>query len=286
MHSAGPDEACCFQVLSERLAAINQHWKQRWRMENPGLLFRGIARAHHALDPSLLRPPYPRDDADLAGVENSLWAEFQLRSMPLLGRSVRTAWEATFIMQQHGLPTRLLDWSRSLAVAAHFAVRDLEVEEDGAVWIMAARHLMELRGGLGVWRTMVGDPSIEGLAVREDAAGLAEFNAQTPVPLSPHQVDPRMIAQQGMYTLHSFARGALEQLAKQDRATHGPACFLQKITIPADCKVAFRLELPVIAGVKEDTLFPDLGGFARGFAQEWWEISQGQRGAQGRTSAP
>ena len=154
----------------------------------------------------------------------------------------------------------------------------MDAEEDGAVWVMAARHLMELRGIPGAWRTIVGDPRIDGLAPREGVDGLDDFNAEPPVPIYPHQLDPRMIAQQGMYTLHSFSRGALEELAEEDRREHGPACFLHKITVPANCKVAFRSELPVVAGVREDTIFPDIGGFARGFVDEWRARSRGQIG--------
>jgi len=75
--------------------------------------------------------------------QNQLWGEFRLRSMPLLGHHVRTAWEAILIMQQHGFPTRFLHWSISLAVAARCAGRDIDSDEDGAVWVMAARRLFE-----------------------------------------------------------------------------------------------------------------------------------------------
>lgn len=145
--------ACCFNVLSDQVADINRFWKRRWNMRMPGFFFRGVSRSTHDLNPSLLREPHPSDNEELALLENNLWVEFRLRSKPLLGYQVRDAWEAMFIMQQHGLPTRLLDWSRSLAAAAYFAARDLDVDDDGAVWVMASRYLMETRGIFGPWRT-------------------------------------------------------------------------------------------------------------------------------------
>ena len=267
-------QSCCFTHLADWTATINAAWKRRWGpTTNPGFCFRGADNSSFDLNPSLLRQPYPTDLAALAICENNLWTEFRLRSRPLLGRQVRDAWEALLIMQQHGFPTRLLDWTRSLAVAAHFAVRDLDSSADGAIWMMAGIHLMELRGSRGAWRTAIGDPALDPMALRENADDLDAFCRQLPVPLSPDHLVPRIAAQRSVYTLHSFARDALERLAESDLKQHGDACFLHKITIPVSCKGAFRHELPVVAGVSEETLFPDLDGFARDFAAEWKTIS-------------
>ncbi len=260
--------ACCLNGLSDCVVRINDGWKQRWGMDCPGFCFRGVDNHQFDLNPSLLRPPYPTELKELALLENNLWVEFRLRSKPLLGHHVRSAWEALFVMQQYGLPTRLLDWSGSLAVAAYFAVRDTDIAQDGAVWIMASRYLMEIRGVEGAWQTVVGDPRLEPMALREGNDGLEEFNAQSPMPVRPDQLDPRMIAQREIYTLHTFRRHAMESLAETDRLSQGVKCFLHKIIIPAKAKPGIRSELSVVAGISEETLFPDIEGFARDFVAE------------------
>ena len=261
--------ACCFNSLSDITAEINKFWKLRWSMECPGFCFRGGDKATYDLNPSILRDPFPKLPDRLAKVENELWVEFRLRSKPLLGHHVTGGWEALLTMQQYGFPTRLLDWSKSLAVAAYFAVRNIDIEEDGVVWVMASRRLMEARGVKDTWLTVVGDPSIESLSLRESGENLEEFMSQIPVPLSPDHLVSRIIAQRGMYTLHSFAKNSLEELAIEDRRSHGDACFLHKIRIPSGAKEGFRSELSLVAGISEETIFPDLEGFARDYVNQY-----------------
>jgi hypothetical protein len=165
--------------------------------------------------------------------------------------------------------------------AAYFAVRDIDCTEDGAVWLMASSRLMELRGCPGTWRTAVGDPSIKSLGIRENADEIDAFNAQVPAPLAPDQFSPRMICQQGIYTLHTFARHALENLAIADRGEFGDSVFLHKIIIPSCAKEGLRSELTLFAGVSEDVLFPDLDGFARSFVAEHKRMRKRQDGQRG-----
>jgi hypothetical protein len=59
----------------------------------------------------------------------------------------------------------------------------------------------------------------------------------------------------------------------EDRDEHGDACFLHKIIIPKEAKESLRSELMVVAGISEETLFPDIEGFARDFV---WEFKRKQ----------
>jgi hypothetical protein len=97
--------------------------------------FRGVDDAAFALDPGLLREPYI--DGDLEQTENGIGHDFRIRGRPYLPSDLRNSREELFLMQHYGFPTRLLDWTESLAAGAYFAARDVKSYCDGAVWVLA-----------------------------------------------------------------------------------------------------------------------------------------------------
>lgn len=94
--------------------------------------FRGHLRANWRLLPSLARV-----EGDLKK-ESSLMSAFKQRaSLLLLSNLPRTEWEWLMIMQHHGVPTRLLDWTESPLMGLYFAVENPDEDEyDGALWVL------------------------------------------------------------------------------------------------------------------------------------------------------
>ncbi|HVL96177.1 MAG TPA: FRG domain-containing protein [Solirubrobacteraceae bacterium] len=98
------------------------------------LVFRGLARSSYSNRSSLLRLGH-----DDVSVERHLIRNF--RKYAHRERPGPTLWDWLSLAQHHGLPTRLLDWTFSPFVAAHFATAS-SVDVEGVVWAVdcAAAH--------------------------------------------------------------------------------------------------------------------------------------------------
>lgn len=91
------------------------------RPEGAFLWYRGLSRKRHALVPKIMRAGRPIEE--VFDRERRLLTRFRQRSLPYWPAGYpQDDWEHLFAMQHYGIPTRLLDWSENLFVAAHFAL--------------------------------------------------------------------------------------------------------------------------------------------------------------------
>lgn len=143
-----PDRVSDWDDLAKVIAHFSEFNGHDW-------LFRGVREEAYALIPNVGRPrikksitpktiPYSQTD-ELAALR-----AFKQQARAHLSTS-HTPIEWMAIAQHFGVPTRLLDWSDSVLVAAWFAVQDSDEEKsDAAIWVT--------RGERQLSPDFVGDP--------------------------------------------------------------------------------------------------------------------------------
>ncbi|HEX6058049.1 MAG TPA: FRG domain-containing protein [Gemmatimonadaceae bacterium] len=228
-------------------------------------VYRGAADASRPLLTSLDRlggidPPHTK-----AKLEAHILRNFVRYSRPYMDASITDEWEVLVAAQHHGLPTRLLDWTYSPLVAAHFATVGAGRGTDRAVWrldwqrvhetfgfpplsllpqdVARALDRTESRGEQGVspWRLFESDPE------RTPFACLIE----------PPSLDERIVAQSAVFTLCSDTSRSLDRFLEEQ----GLADALMRLVVPAADVARIRDQLDLV-GVDERRLFPDLDGVA------------------------
>jgi hypothetical protein len=105
------------------------------------VVFRGQRDVDWKVRPKLGR--YKKFATANAGKEERLMLDlFRERAVPYIDFQPETIWEWLAIGQHHGLPTRLLDWTRNPLVAAYFAVEEAH-KGDSAIYAYRDNRLID-----------------------------------------------------------------------------------------------------------------------------------------------
>lgn len=225
--------------------------------------FRGIKSESYALVPKL-----HRDAPDVEVVrrrETRLLARFAERSMPFWTPGYpRDDWAFLFSMQHYGAPTRLLDWSENLLVAAYFCSLAYESGEerdragDGrpAIWAFEPVRwnslvLAHIDADLGILTTS--DPEIKNWEPRSTEDLSAARRHKQPIALYGIHNSPRIVAQRGTFTIAGTMLEPLEQIANDKYPTEK---LLTKYVFTG-YRGDLAGELQAV-GVQKSMIFPDL----------------------------
>jgi len=210
--------------------------------ERNGAWFRGHANRDWPLLPTLLRYPHGPQK------EQNLYYQFVSRAGPLIAQQT-SSWEVLSQMRHHGVPTRLLDWTESLAVAVHFALSGST--NLPCVWVLNPYQLTKLSLGKHWILNMELDERH-----RYDHAFVRyenEWPYRLPVAVDSPWRNRRLAAQSGYFTLHGTDARPLEQQCRK---------LVVKVEIPENAVAGCR-RFVQHAGINEFSLFPDLDGLAR-----------------------
>ena len=119
-------------------AVFDDVWDEKIMRYRANRIYRGAADKDWRLVPSLNRVC-----AHDLGLEQAIIRSFRKYGYTDLAQYTGF-WQLLPVAQHYGLPTRLLDWSYSPLVAAHFATEDTDAyDRDGAIWCIDATEVKQ-----------------------------------------------------------------------------------------------------------------------------------------------
>ncbi len=191
-------------------------------------------------------------------LEAHILRNFIRYSRPFFGAHVND-WEVLIAAQHHGLPTRLLDWTYSPMVAAHFATVQGEPGVDRAVWRLdwkAVHRFFKLPERALLIQDIEhlgGDRAFTPWALFEPRERDRHFACM----IEPPSLDARIATQAATFTLCSDIRQSFDSFLELNGLRSALTCFV----IPAASVSRLRDQLDMVS-VDERRLFPDLDGLA------------------------
>lgn len=254
--------SCLLDILRITLE-IGRAWEARWSPKPMRFWFRGVDSKDYVLEPSLLRGSVEFESAQR--LEWQIAYDFKMRARPYFDTSKSSAWDAMFMMQHYGFPTRLLDWAESLVVGAYFACRDVTSKSDGAIWLLAPNGLLEAsyQDEAGATHLNAGHPLASEYKLCGPWDDVNVFNRKPPIPLFPDFLDNRIIVQSARFTVHTFKKWSLTYAAANDYERNHSIPIIHKIIIPFQAKAALRQHCQMFGAATEENLFPGLEGLSR-----------------------
>lgn len=248
------------ETWNDLIAQLRIAWEVLAPNDGELLWFRGCQDASYKLEPTLMRDTKDLSDRDHDLVERDLFFEFQALARELRHQGLKD-WEYLFYARHFGLPTRVLDWTDTFGVALYFALEGIALlpTTEPAICIInpyALNHetLDERDITLPRYLGVVDD---EYLDFGEMLAANGKWAWDGPVAIYPIQLNDRVRAQRGWFTIHGNDRRSLDE--------QFPAQVI-KLILGKNSHDEIR-EFLELAGFNRFSIYPDLDNLA-GWARD------------------
>ena len=261
-----------FELHRSQIVEINTWADYEARIRDSSLqgwAFRGQSSAEWAVESALSRR------LRTYGVHPSAWPIQERRILSLFKRKAHLFldhipadtdyFQWLGIMQHHGAPTRLIDFTWSPTVAAFFALESAKPGDKCAVWAIAVPKLWTTS-----FRFSDGEVNAHALSLRQPANYEKRYLSNE-VPFvstdDPFIMNQRIIAQSGTFVVPGVLNQPVEQILGEVGKAK-PAEWIKKFILDVNSVRPIAMAALYRMNVSNATLFPGLDGTARSLAYE------------------
>lgn len=206
--------------------------------------FRGQSKWIWKLRPSIARKKFNIDK------EYEIITRFKQNAALLLRSQPSSPWEWLTVMQHHGVPTRLFDWSESPLVALFFSVYE-NFNEDASLWFLFPTRLNQINNIKPDNPNYI--PSFENKEFLDNYTPNSLYSERNtmlhPIAVIGPRTYPRMQAQYGVFTVFHRDRTPIEDIKTGE--------YVIKYKVPKNAKRSILNELDRIK-ITKFSLFPEL----------------------------
>ncbi len=232
-------------------------------------LYRGLSRDYN-LKTSLYRNCKEKSMA----LEKPILDNFAKYAETELMQDRDNIWRRMIMGQHHGLPTRLLDWTRSPFVALHFAVSDALDQLDknnGILWRIDIEKIHDkLPNAIKEQKSIKGTEVFSVDMLNNATSTIEQYdrltNGKSMVIMEPPSIDPRIINQ---YSFFSVIPGQVSNIDEFLENYTDDEDAVAKYTIDKNLKWRLRDFLDE-SNISERTVYPGLDGVCQWLSRHYY----------------